>query len=497
MKRPSLKKKYQRGFIINPYVFGSAAPPPPAPADTNFSKVELLLHGDAETGFPSDFVDSSKYRRVPSAVGGTPSLDTTTKAYGASSIRLPSGSWLQWDDWGNYKVTADFTIEVTFKPANTTNDQCIMSVCRPGATTGADVSWILTYNPATRGGKVVFTYFVGTTAYEYASINPISTTSFSKICMQRTGTVWRLFVNGILAGGSTVSHTVNIPTGMVLRLGRYIDATPLAVDGWFDEVRYTVGAARYAISGYTTATDPFPDQNGQWYPDRTLVSALLHFDGAENATTTVDSGPLALSPTMHNLAKLVSANAVFGPTGLYLVSASGGNVKLPNNAAFQFQKQDFTVSIRFRMAGHSRYNNGSYKSTLWGRDTAATGREFSISLAGTGTSTTAIEINLFESNASVVTVAVPYTFALNTNYHLEVCRKGNFIYVFLNGVLLQTTAYDKTIQATGNIAVVGALLYSLDYFYYFDGWIDEVLVVKGLGLNWKSYTSPAEAYPNT
>lgn len=491
-------KKKQQGFILNPYVFGTAAPPPPPPStgDAAFPYVKLLVHSASEADFPSTIVDSSPYRRA-GVVSGNTTLTSAKTLLHANSIYLDgAGDFVQWPGTDYYGCSdKNFAVEIAYWPHDATTNQCLLSVARPGAVSGSEVAWALIYEKASAAGKVSLTLFNGTAAYVVQSTVALPTDKFTRIAVSRRGSLFRILFDGVVVGTATIAQAVNNPTGLVMRFGAYINADPYYAKGWFDEIRYTVGVGRY-YGNYTVDAAPFYDENTSFQPRRELISALLHFDGVEGAVTTVDSGPKALSVSFQNGAKLTATNAVFGPTCLELTSVNGRYAVIGHSTALNFADQDFTVSIRFRMKGHSRYNNGVYKSTLYGRDTQSGGREFSISLAGTGTSTTSIEVNLFQNNSTVTTINVPYTFALHTNYHIEVCRKLDKVYVFLDGVLLSTTTYTPALNITSQNSYIGALVYNIDYLYYFDGFIDEVLILKGKGNRWASYTNPTVPYNN-
>lgn len=83
-------------------------------------------------------------------------------------------------------------------------------------------------------------------------------------------------------------------------------------------------------------------------PDYSLVAALLHFDGANGATATVDNGPAARTVTFTSTAALSTTQARFGPSSL----APGlGGVTLANASAFLFGLNLFTIEASIYKTG--------------------------------------------------------------------------------------------------------------------------------------------------
>jgi hypothetical protein len=96
----------------------------------------------------------------------------------------------------------------------------------------------------------------------------------------------------------------------------------------------------------------------------------------------------------------------------------------------------------------------------------------------------------YSDNSTGTTVSGSYSFALNTWYLVEVCRVGNYVYLFVDGGLLNTggTAFSRTLQDSSTTLKVGAQEYDATYKYYLNGYISEVEIYKGVGIHSSGYT---------
>jgi len=199
---------------------------------------------------------------------------------------------------------------------------------------------------------------------------------------------------------------------------------------------------------------------------------LCHFNGVDGATslTTVTGQVLTFAFD----AQLDTAQKVFGTASL-LLDGTGDYADAPGSDLVEFGGSDFTVEARFRSNG-------------------GTGAGFSIGGAIGGfalfvSSTTNLRI-YSTTYASVFANVTISTLSPNTWYHLAVSRKGNTIYVFLDGVL------QNTVDVTGiNFSHGGSVLRIGNISgNAFGGWVDEVNIRKGVGVWTSDFTLPTSEY---
>ena len=97
-------------------------------------------------------------------------------------------------------------------------------------------------------------------------------------------------------------------------------------------------------------------------------------------------------------------------------------------------------------------------------------------------------------------VSIPFAAALNTDYAIAVARRGNLLYVLVNGVLLNPggTAFAVTMRETATPMKVGALYFDggATYNYYLNGFIDELRITKGVARHTANYALDTVAFAN-
>lgn len=259
-------------------------------------------------------------------------------------------------------------------------------------------------------------------------------------------------------------------------------ASDAATGAWSATVSNT--AEHFAVFHDGTAGDP------SW----TSVIALLHMNGANNATTFTDEKGHAFTAVGN--AKVSTAQSKFGGSSL-LLDGAGDYLSSPSHADWALGSGNFTIEAFVRLAGYATNNGGQYKSAIVAKDVNAN-RSFGFFVTGTSSSFTSLDFVGFSDNSTGYTaVSGSYTFNLNTWYHVAAVRSGNLVYLFVDGVLLNAggTAFSRTIQTTTNALLVGASEFDATYKYYLNGNIDELRITKGVARYTANFTPPAEEYP--
>jgi hypothetical protein len=218
------------------------------------------------------------------------------------------------------------------------------------------------------------------------------------------------------------------------------------------------------------------------------VSLLLHFDGANNATTTTDSSSIGHAITFSGNAKLSTASPKWGSACLDL-DGSGDYVSALNNSSFIWGTEDYCVEgwinprtvsgidtiICNRSSSGNDYNwlvrldAGVLRCVTWGPT------------AGTV---------LVDLNAGSVSTSAWS--------HIAFCRSGSNFYSFLNGVQQATassaSAVANTISAPASLLAIG--LDPSTAGREFDGLIDDIRITKGAARYTAGFTPPTAAFPN-
>ena len=221
--------------------------------DTAYPNVTLLLHGNGSNG-GTTFTDNSGTPKTATVVG-TPVTSTTQSLFGGASIRVSHVDKLVFADSGIASLgSSDFTIEFW--------------VSMEAAATG----WYFTNSLAGNANAsfLIYSDDIGNVvAQAYRSTGAVVGGAYSEasgpfpggsahVAYVRSGTSFKLYIDGVVAASATSSAALNTsPSGDI-----YIYGQNAAEDGgakvYFDEVRITVGTARYTAD-FTPPTAAHPD----------------------------------------------------------------------------------------------------------------------------------------------------------------------------------------------------------------------------------------------
>lgn len=215
-----------------------AGPPDSDPGDPYFGQVALLLHADGASGSTA-FIDSSLSANSVTTIGG--SINTTYPRFGSGS--LICGPGIRYDV-NLPNIPGDFTAECWVRFSGAPSYATIMNLgggysggflFRQSSSTTIEIFF------QTSNTIFNFTPALGTW-YHYA--------------VSRVGGVLRLFINGAQVGGSWTT-SASIPAG-VCRLGQSSHTGSEVLVGYIDDVRVTIGLARYQAN-FTPPISAFPD----------------------------------------------------------------------------------------------------------------------------------------------------------------------------------------------------------------------------------------------
>jgi hypothetical protein len=229
------------------------------------------------------------------------------------------------------------------------------------------------------------------------------------------------------------------------------------------------------------------DEGGYEYlPYRKLA---IHCDGANGSTTFTDIHGKTVTANGNAQISTAQYPALTGKTSSAYFDGNGDYLSIPDSADWHLGSGDFTIRAHIRLAGYATNNAGTYHSTIVSQD-ISTSRAFAFNVTGTSSSFTTLLFMGYSDNSTGTTVSGSYSFALNTWYLVEVCRVGNYVYLFVDGGLLNTggTAFSQTLQDSSTTLKVGAQEYDATYKYYLNGYTSEVEIYKGVGLHTASYT---------
>lgn len=229
----------------------------PTLGDPYWGQVKLLLHGDGADG-STTFTDQ---RSHVFTANGNAQIDTAQSKFGGAAMLFDgTGDWIDTPDHADFSLgTSSFTIECWARfnavPASTA---FLCAQCDTGGT-GGSTSFAIRKEDTNKirafcnNGFTLIGDITGTTT--------VSTGAWYHLAYVRSGSTFRLYVNGIQEGPSPTdvvdARSVN-DSANKLALGRAGEFNGSYFNGWIDEFRMTVGTARYAAN-FTPPDAAFPN----------------------------------------------------------------------------------------------------------------------------------------------------------------------------------------------------------------------------------------------
>jgi prepilin-type N-terminal cleavage/methylation domain-containing protein len=217
------------GLSSNTLTIDLSSTPPASPSNTNIS---LLMNCNV-----SPFVDSSIYARTITIQAGTPSLSSVQSKFGSKSCLLNSGSRLGFNDTTELDLTGDFTIESWIYPLST-GDRIVA---------GHSSQNVQIFRLNEGGTGTLSFYLNGVQVFSPVAAG-ITPNNWYHVAISRSGTVTKMFVNGVQVGSNNTAWSGSFKINMIgiNWFGSYFD-------GYIDDFRVTKGVSWYN-SNFTPPT---------------------------------------------------------------------------------------------------------------------------------------------------------------------------------------------------------------------------------------------------
>ena len=338
-----------------------------------------------------------------------------------------------------------------------------------------------------------YTATAGFDAEIWAGNNSYTLNTWHHVVVQRSGTTYRMWIDGVHEGSITTNnvptsdtHNVTWGIGATLSSGQYTNH----LKGHIDEV-YVTHDNRYSdtSANITVPTGPYSLSSGAGDPNYNDVSLLLHMDGANGSTTFTDSSSNGFTATVNGNAQISTTENKFGGASGYFDGA-GDYLQYTGTSELALGSGDFTVEFWFNLS--SATGQGSFgEQGIFGCNTASNSR-WTVRLQGTSTKLMSWWLNGPGSN-TVGTTAI----AFNTWYHVALVRSGsgtNNIKLYLNGALESQGTDTYTVPVDD---IVIGRTYTNVAGEYFNGYIDDVRITKNVARYTSNFTPPTAAFPNS
>jgi hypothetical protein len=209
---------------------------------------------------------------------------------------------------------------------------------------------------------------------------------------------------------------------------------------------------------------------------------LLHMDGANGSTTFIDNSTNNLTVTAYGDAQISTTNKVFG-TGSALFDGDGDYLRteLSNNN----WDNDFTVEMWIYTT------NVNYVDTIFEAGDIQGGQGgVHIYIASNGDEDN--PQNLISFNNGIVEDIAAGSVILNQWTNIVISRSSGTNYLFQDGILIGSGV--QTFTVNNNIISIGG---APGYGFWFNGYIDEVRITKGVAIYTANFTPPTAPFGNT
>jgi hypothetical protein len=418
------------------------------------------------------FVDNSA-SPLTITVNGTPSVQRfnpfgTSTAYstsviGGSGYFDGSGDYLSVPTGTALNLSGDFTVEGWVYPDGTisylpifsngdypTTAQVVVQVASSNAPSlymSNGSGWVIVLN---------------------SSIN-VNINSWNHIAVTASGTTYTIWVNGLSGGSSSASFTRATPASTTVVGRLYVSDDLYYAKGYITNVRVVKGTALYTTT-FTPPTAPLTAVTNTQLLLNTTNGAI--FDNAMmNDLETVGNAQISTS-----VKKYGTGSIALDGTGDYLSTRSTPNLS--------FGSGDFTIE-----AWVYATSLGSYNAVFaqWPDNGGSTNNSYTLETVGS---------NMEFYYASGSTLYGPTTLGTITTgvwIHYAICRSGNTLYPFKNGVLGTTTSITQTLNSpTSAVTVGGAVAGGGEWI----GYIDDLRITKGYARYTANFTPPTAALPD-
>lgn len=426
--------------------------------------------GGGSTGPITTFIDSSKHNHALAAVGNA-HLNLTDIKYGSGSGEFAGGHCTVPMSPEFALGAGDFTVEFWGKLSYAANS-AVFSIAPTAQEAG-------TYLIGFRNDPNMFGFCYDMPNFTFVSAD-ISAQygAWAHYAFVRLDGVLKMYVNGTQVGTANTTIDLDGGTQTTAVVGRrWVDQDDYYLNGLIDELRITKGVARY-IANFNPPAKAFPDPVlvappapvGDPYAE--YVTLLLHMDGANGSSTFTENSYLQNTVTA-NGSVISTAQSKFGGASGYF----DGATSYLSAAELQLGTHDFTIEawiypVNLTNAG-AILNQG---------DTDSTGNF----------------LFLIESPGIIVFYADNFprligTTNVSTNQwsHVALVRSGSTYALFVNGVADGT--YTGTHNHNGSPFKIGD---GFGGVRFFDGYIDEVRITKGVARYTANFVPPTEAFLN-
>jgi hypothetical protein len=217
-------------------------------------------------------------------------------------------------------------------------------------------------------------------------------------------------------------------------------------------------------------------------PKLATAAVLMHMDlqpgQVDGSTTFVDEMGHAVTPVGN--AQLDTAQSVFGGAS-YIGDGAGDYLTIATGADCAMGTGDFSAALRVRLAATTI--NGSLVGNR--RNAGGSAAEWYLGFQATNNCLSV------HSGGGIIFDNTTNPLVNNTWHLVTVCRASGTLYFGIDGTIISSHAFANDLTATTNFSVGGFDVFATNSI---NGWIDELLMIKGLALYTANFTVPDLPY---
>ena len=415
---------------------------------------------------PFGYTTQSATSYTPSIHGGSIYFDGTGDYVSAASNSVH-----------NNFGTSDFGVEGWFYFNNVTGTQLIFSHRNSATGAASYVPFLLwtvsgTITVYSSSDNASWNVVNGSTA------GTVTANQWYHIAYTRTGTTFRVFVNGVQTLTFTSSDSFSCSQPFQVGMTGPSETTA-PMNGYVSDVRMTKG-----ISPYSSNFVP-PTQTLTNYSTSYPASLLLNFTNGG----IVDQHSSNVLETVGGM-QLSTAVKKYNNASMYFNGSNAG-LLTPTSTLFGFGSGDFTIEFWYYPTSTSGTNpnimcnnngSGSFVSGKWSLHAphSSYANKYSLWVASNSTSAA-----LLVSATSIST---------NTWTHIAITRSGSSWKLFLNGTIDATATYAGALDnGTTNPQYIGYQP-SVESGRYITAYIDDLRITKGYARYTANFTAPTSAF---
>jgi hypothetical protein len=412
--------------------------------DDSTNNFTITKNGDVSVQRFSPFSPTSAY--TTSVIGGSGYFDGTGDALSA-----PASSAI---DFG----TSNFTIEAWVYLTSGSAYRRIFSLY--GSAGVVQVTLRVENTNTIR-------FYTTTSGIDFTSTATIPLNAWSHIAVVRNGSAFNLYLNGVSIASATSSSSMPSTSSLPCFISGYDSSNELWL-GYISDSRIVKGTAVYT-SAFTPPTAPLTAI--------TNTSLLLSYTNA----AIIDNSMMNDWETVGN-AQISTSVKKYG-TGSMLFDGTGDYLFRPSSSLYDFGTGDFTIEMWI-------YRNGSqaaYAGIIGFSVDSGNGL-----ILGFGNADN--KLRVVWNNTQTILASSAMT---NTTWtHVALVRSGATVTCYQDGTSVGT--YNISTNAmpfTGAGMVIGRAVTNTDS-YYFNGYIDDLRITKGVARYTANFTAPTAPFPD-